>query len=98
MTDLTTIPLAELIAEIRRRDGLLADPIGRHAAEIVAAESDSSGIGPTVILSRVRSSRVVAARHRCMTALYHRGFSSTAVGQVFNRTHGAVMNAVHATA
>ncbi len=95
IANLSTIPIPDLIAEIRRRESK-QNP-STLAAQIIAAESESSGIEPAVILSRVRTRRVANARMRCMAALYRLGFSSNEVGLAFRRTHGAVLNALKAT-
>lgn len=95
MSDLSSIPLADLIAEIRRREHSLNPAL--PAAQIVAAEAAATGLAPAAILGRRRTRRLAAARARCMAALYHLGYSSPEVGRVFSRHHSTVLNALKTT-
>lgn len=92
--DLSTIPIADLIAEIRRRNPISASSAASNASEIIARVSAETGIDPAYILSRCLTRRVTKARMRCMAETYRRGFSSTEVGDAFGRDHSTVLHAL----
>lgn len=95
MTDLSSIPLCELVAEICRREKLAAPEAA--ASAIVAQVATATGIDSAIILSRVRSAPVAAARAHCMAATYRLGFSSLQVGRIFGRCHASVLHALKTT-
>jgi chromosomal replication initiation ATPase DnaA len=97
MIDLSTIPLADLVAEVARR-GQSRRNLSTAADQIIAAEAASSGIAESLIRSRRRPRPVARARMRCMASLYHLGFSSPEIGLHFDRSHGAVLHALKVTA
>lgn len=100
MTDLATIPLESLIAEIERRQQLIARCQDSRAAwaerdgPILHAAANAFGLsaGKLFLKSRVRA--IVAARYTAMTLLRLNRASYPEIAAIFGMHYASVMHAV----
>ena len=110
MTDLSTIPLPALCAEVSRREKALeADlaaikswrepsPVSTACAacghDTVATVAGKFGVAVADIMGRKRTPKVSRARQVAMAGMHHAGFSLCEIGRFFERDHGTVMHAI----
>lgn len=110
MTDLTDMPTAQLIAELKRRESALEAelsslidwrspaPITCDCAEIgqriVTEVASKFAVRDHDIMGRRRTPKIARARQTAMVALHQAGYSLCEVGRFFDRDHGTVIHAL----
>ena len=109
MTDLSSIPLAELLLEITRREVILEEEFSalcawRYTVKVstecsdigrrtVTAVAEKFGVSADDIMSRKRTPKIARARMVAMAGLRMAGFSLSETGRFFERDHGTVIHA-----